>query len=214
MAFIVENGTVVANANAYITTAFFTDYHNDRGRGAVSEFSTNEKQSAIIRATDYIEGRFSLKFKGHRTNPTGQSLSWPRRDVFDEDDYLLVHSNEIPKELMNATAEYALRAILCGEVAPDPMKPTQKQDFSSVASSTQTGDITRGPLRKNKVDVGRGAVVEEKEYFSAQDISQIDDRSGFTGGLVSANSLPEYPAADLMLRRLLDTGNRRTIRGS
>ena len=214
MAFVVETGAVVANSNAYTTVAFVDAYHIDRGRGAWRSFGSGDKQTAIVRATSYIEKRFSLKFKGHRTNPTGQSLSWPRRDVFDEDDYLLVHSDTIPKELQEATAEYALRAILIQELAPDPLSPTQSQSFVSATSATQSGDIVRGPLKKTKVNVGRGAVEEEKEYFTKNEIDQFSSRNGFSGGVVTDSNIPEYPAADLLLRRLLATGNRRTTRGS
>jgi len=212
MAFTVEDGTVVTDSNAYATVAFVNDYHKDRGHSAWSEFGSGDKEKAIIRATDYLEKRFSLKFKGHRSNPTGQSLSWPRRDVFDEDDYLLVHSNEIPKELKHAMSEYAIRALLIGELAPDPLAATQPQDLSS--TTAQSGDIVPGPLKSTNVNVGRGAVEQAKEYFTKEQIDQFSIRNAFTGGVVGGSSIPEYPSADLLLRRLLATGNRRTTRGS
>ncbi len=212
MAFVVEDGTGVAGSNAYIDIAFANSYHSDRGHNAWKTFATSKRQTAVIRATDYIEKRFNLKFKGHRSDPTGQSLSWPRRDVFDEDDYLLVHSDEIPKELQQATAEYAIRALLISELAPDPPLPTQTQDFSNTTS--QSGDITRGPLKKTTVNVGRGAVEQAKEYFTQAEINQFSSRSAFAGGMVNGTNIPEYPGADLLLRRLIDTGNRRTTRGS
>lgn len=212
MAFTVEDGTGVPAANAYADVSFVNDYHGDRNHGAWQTFGTSQKEKAIIRATDYLEKRFSLKFKGHRSDPTGQSLSWPRRDVFDEDDYLLVHSDEIPKELKQATAEYAIRAILIGELAPDPPRQAQSQDFNT--TTPQSGDILRGPLKKSSVNVGRGAVEQAKEYFTQQEINQFSDRNSFAGGMVDTSTIPEYPGADLLLRRILDTGNRRTVRGS
>lgn len=55
----------VANANAYITLAFFQSYHTNRGND-YSDSSSDEQKAAIIRATDYLDTRFD--FRGVRLN--------------------------------------------------------------------------------------------------------------------------------------------------
>lgn len=65
MAFIVEDGSGVYNANAYMSVADVTTYLTERARNtAWSAATTANQQAAIIEATDYIEQRFGRRFKG------------------------------------------------------------------------------------------------------------------------------------------------------
>jgi hypothetical protein len=109
MAFVVEDGTVVADANSLCDVEFADEYFSDRAVVAWTG-SDSIKESALIRATDYIETRFGLRFKGSIADEE-QTLSWPRLYV-DADDI-------VPTAIKKATAEYALRA-LTAELAPDP----------------------------------------------------------------------------------------------
>ena len=80
MAFTVEDGSGVTGANAYATAAQVTEYLTDRGREAENNWSTKtaaEQQTAIIKATDYIEKRFFGIWRGSRTD-SAQALTWPR----------------------------------------------------------------------------------------------------------------------------------------
>lgn len=68
MALILEDGTGVAGANSYSTSALVSAYLTERNRSAENGwdgFSGTEKDAAIIAATDYIEQRFSLRFLGN-----------------------------------------------------------------------------------------------------------------------------------------------------
>lgn len=116
MAFVVEDGTGVADANAYITVAWADAYHTDRGNAS---WAGNDavKQQAIVRATDYIETRWEGRFKGSQEHLDPlQPLQWPRLYVYDLNGLPVAG---IPVALMRATAEYALRA-LSAALAPDP----------------------------------------------------------------------------------------------
>lgn len=116
MAFTVEDGTGVENANAYITVAFADDYFTDRG---VTAWTGTDavKQAAIIKATDYIETRWGDRLKGQPEflDPR-QPLGFPRLNLYDRAGQLV---EGIPTNLKKATAEYALRA-LSNELLPDP----------------------------------------------------------------------------------------------
>lgn len=67
--FILENGTGVANANAYASPTLITEYLTDRGRETENSWSTLTtavQQAKSIAATDYIENRFRDQFKGRK----------------------------------------------------------------------------------------------------------------------------------------------------
>lgn len=116
MAFTVEDGTGVADANAYITVAWANAYHADRGNTAWTGADALKEQ-AIVRATDYIETRWTGQFRGtpEFLDPL-QPLQWPRLNAYDANG---IAYEGIPDLLMRATAEYALRA-LSAALMPDP----------------------------------------------------------------------------------------------
>jgi hypothetical protein len=114
MAFTAEDGTGLALANAYVTEAFADAYFVDRGNATWAAASTGDKETAIVRATDYIDKRFGLKFKGVKQS-SDQGLEWPRAGAVDQDGYVF---DDVPRNLEKATAEYAVRG-LSAVLAPD-----------------------------------------------------------------------------------------------
>lgn len=115
MAFTVEDGTGKADANSYASVEFADAYFTDRAITAWTGAS-GVKQSALIRATDYIDQRWGSRFVGSKQFPdTPQALEFPRigydRNGVELDD-------TIPVVLKKACAEYALRA-LTATLAPD-----------------------------------------------------------------------------------------------
>lgn len=80
MAFVVENGTGLANSNALISAAFYREYHTSRGRTIDISVTDAQIQGWIVRATDYIVKRFGTRFMGSRTQST-QALPFPRTGV-------------------------------------------------------------------------------------------------------------------------------------
>ena len=112
MAFLVEPGTGIALSNAYDSVADIDTHHADRGNTAWADFTTPDKEFAIIRASDYIDKRFGIRFVGLRKIKE-QGLEWPRLDAFDQDGFLLSGPDALPRQLLKACAEYALRAAIC-----------------------------------------------------------------------------------------------------
>lgn len=108
MAFVVEDGTGLANANSYVSVADADAYFADRGITAWTGSST-VKEQALIRATDFIETVYGRRFRGSVVTDT-QALSFPR---------YITGEDEIPSDLKKATCEYALRA-LSASLLPDP----------------------------------------------------------------------------------------------
>jgi hypothetical protein len=100
---IIEDGTVVANANSWITDDEFTAYANSRGYDY--PLTAEDREPLIIRAVDYIQS-VELKMQGRRTDPVNQELPYPRAGVYLY--CVLVGSDQIPKTLKNAQAEAAI----------------------------------------------------------------------------------------------------------
>ena len=111
MAFIVENGSIVANANAYITVSEFDAYWIDRGE---TFEALPAKQAAIIIATQYVDLNFI--WKGSIVSDS-QTLAWPRSGVYD-DQGRAIANDTIPVKLKNAICEYAKRQ-LSSSIQPD-----------------------------------------------------------------------------------------------
>lgn len=114
MAFVYEDGTGKADANSFASVAFADAYFADRSI-ATWTGTDAEKQACLVKATDYIEGRFGLRFKGEKETEL-QALAFPRTGV-----------SGMPVNLLKATSEYALRAKAAA-LAPDP-----KMDASGLA---------------------------------------------------------------------------------
>lgn len=69
MTLIVEDGTGVNGANAYVDVAFVTTYLTNRNRETENLWSTvgtAPQEGAIVQATDFIERRWGLRFLGQR----------------------------------------------------------------------------------------------------------------------------------------------------
>ena len=212
MAFLVETGTGLPAANAYDSVANINSHHVDRGTSDWTNFTTLEKEQAIVRASDYIDKRFGRRFVGIR-GTKGQGLEWPRLSAFDQDGFLLSDVDAIPRQLLKAVAEYALRAVVCGILAPDPPLPVPKQDPTDMANrpaQAETGQLTR---KREKV----GPLEEDKWFETTSQVIGRNLAAGATGvksSLVNDFLIPEYPEADLWLEELLRSSmSVRLVRG-
>lgn len=101
MALIIEDGSIVANANSYVTDLEFTEYAALRGFTLPS--TAAEREYLLINAIDYLE---SKDYMGTRSTPADQVLSFPRYDVYAND--YLIPSDSIPQGLKNAQMEAAI----------------------------------------------------------------------------------------------------------
>ncbi len=107
MAFTVEDGTIVAGANSYVTVAYADTYNTDRGNAAWTGDDA-VKEAALIKATDYIEQKYAGRWISTPQSET-QDLSWPR--TFD--------AGVIPDRLMQAVCVLALESL------SDDLNPVQ-----------------------------------------------------------------------------------------
>lgn len=120
MTLIVEDGTGRADAQAYCSVAFSDAYHVSRGLTVWMSMLTEEKEAALVRATQFITQEYRRRWAGWRTSQT-QALDWPRVGVPVIDGPIeggLVASNIVPIEVQQATAELALKAAAV-DLSPD-----------------------------------------------------------------------------------------------
>lgn len=195
MAFTVEDGSGLADANAYLALADFKTHHDDRGRD-YSAFTDPQIQNAIVKATDYIEKRFGKMFRGIR-RARDQGLEWPRLEAFDNDGFLLQGSDAVPRPLQKATAEYALIVLrlASGELLPLPAPPFATIDETTgTVSGGQSGQIVR-----NRDKVGP---LETEQWYSDK-AKTGGGSAGIKSSVVDDLNIPEYPRADMWIEELL-----------
>lgn len=140
MAFTVEDGTVVADANAYITVAYATTYHDDRANTAWATATTATQQAAIIKATDYIEANFLFTTGG--VVDTDQTLQWPRWGAIDRNGNLF-DTNEVPGVVKQATAILALEVVNGTALNEGTGRKTKKEKAGPVEVEYSDGSATR-----------------------------------------------------------------------
>lgn len=124
MALVIEDGSVVANANSYITVAEYKAWADARG----ITYGTDEAvEQGILRAMDWFERQF---FIGNKANEN-QLLQWPRTEALIDGYY--ADATEIPKEVKTALYEAT-------KVELDGYSELNTQDRKTIRE--QVGDIS------------------------------------------------------------------------
>jgi hypothetical protein len=111
---IVEDGSIVANANSYVTTAEFTQYCADRNITISGTYG--DESELLILSMDYFEQQ---PFRGIKFIET-QPLQFPRSDLY-VDGYL-TDSDAIPKLVKDAQITIAV-SIMAGN---DPLSTVDR----------------------------------------------------------------------------------------
>lgn len=101
MALTVEDGSNVADADAYISLADAEDYYLEyQGAAWDATISDTLKEAAIRRAARYLN---AMWWKGERTHKRNQAMAWPRYGATDCDG-TLIPQGVVPVEIVNANA--------------------------------------------------------------------------------------------------------------
>lgn len=118
MTLIVETGAAVAGANAYADVPTVAAYAAARGL-AFSASPDVGNEAAIIRATAALDATYRGRFPGYKRTGRAQNLEWPRGQAYDVEG-LLIDSDSVPIEIVNATCEMAVRELANpGSMMPD-----------------------------------------------------------------------------------------------
>lgn len=127
---IVEDGTGVADADAYAELDAVADYAAARGLTFPSSPSAAGEE-AIIRGTASIEARYGGRFPGLRLRGRNQGLLWPRSAAYDVDGWL-IPADQVPVEVIQATCEAAIREFAApGSMMPDLARGGAIQSISA-----------------------------------------------------------------------------------
>jgi hypothetical protein len=113
--FTVEDGTGLAAANTYATVAeadtyLMTVYGPST---AWAGLDTEQKQTDLIQATQYLDAVYQGRWRGARAQAT-QALAWPRNSGEDDDGFVIPFDS-VPQKLKDACCELALR-VASGDV--------------------------------------------------------------------------------------------------
>lgn len=127
MAFVAEDGTGLPNANSFVDVAFADDYFATLGNTAWTGVDSL-KQGWLVQATSYICTVFRLRLGCYTPLAEDQALPFPSEE------------NGMPKALLTATCEYALRAK-SGPLAPDPL--VDASGFAVVTTRKKVGPIEK-----------------------------------------------------------------------
>jgi hypothetical protein len=142
--FIVEDGTIVADANSYATVESADAYHANRGSPAAwFDVDVDLKEDALRQATAWLDMRYGTAWFGNKVRGS-QSLMWPRVGIVDHDNILLP-ATQMPPALQKACAEAAL-AVLSGTV----LLPT----ISAGSTDIKQASTTVGPISTSRTFQG------------------------------------------------------------
>lgn len=97
---IVEDGTIVSNANSYVSVAETDAYlqANIFVYPVWSALTSDEKSAVVVWASRYIDDR--AIWNGYKTDNTS-AMRWPRTGVYDQDG-IAIGSHTIPHQLKTA----------------------------------------------------------------------------------------------------------------
>ena len=174
MALVKEDGSVVAGANSYADASDADTFQTDRGRQAWLDADAAVKDAALVRATDYIETRFGLRFAGDRLGDA-QTLSWPRSGAKYPGTGNDFPTDEVPVDIVNATILYAEQTIGTG------LLTSEMTELEIVPELDSTGRTVTS--KREKVDV-------------------LEESTQYSGGS-SLRTIQPIPQADRLVRRWL-----------
>lgn len=145
MAFVVETGAGLSNANSYASVSAADSYVADRGITGWTSLTQIVKEQSLVKATDYLEATYRGAWKGNRVSET-QSLSWPRYNVIV--DGFNFPANVVPTLVINACIEMALRASLGETLLADQGQRVKREkiDVIEVEYQDYSDPTQRYPL--------------------------------------------------------------------
>lgn len=99
---IVEDGTGLTDSNSYVSVVFADDYFSARGVSEWVTLTTEKKEQALIRATDFIDNVFQWCGKKATVE---QALRFPRVNIRDYEGNVITG---VPTCLKQAVCDVAL----------------------------------------------------------------------------------------------------------
>lgn len=164
-----------SSSNAYVTKDEADDFHGSLGSSAwVSETSASLKESAIVRATAWVDRRYSLEFSGARVGGRSQALEWPRTGAIDRAGQE-VDSSSIPVEIKRAVFQAALVELQNPGILTEVVDPTNP---IKVKEKLGPMEIQYNAVSGSKEDLRVG-------YLSVEEtLAPLLSKSGLSGAIL------------------------------
>jgi len=142
VAFTVEDGTLVAGANALASVADVDSYWSDRGGNtAWSVLSTAQKQAAIIKGTAYVGDESRYLYRGTKRG----RMVWPRTGAVERFGQPIADTT-IPWQIKDAVAVLAARSG-----ASEALLPDIKEGIESVGAGSARVQFRTDKEAKTKI---------------------------------------------------------------
>lgn len=107
------------------------EYLSSRGKKLSDELTDDNINSALLIASEWLDGRFESVWIGYKTDGYKQERSWPRTTaVVQVFPYYVYHTDEIPEQVVKATYEAAYREINSAGCLQTDYTPTPYQSVS------------------------------------------------------------------------------------
>jgi hypothetical protein len=171
MTLTIEDGTIVAGANSFVTLAEANAYFSARHDSAWEAAEDTAKERALVLASDYMTQAWRLKWRGSLVNAT-QSLTWPRSGVPVPDFF-----DPFEKQV-NVPLDFQDTYWLGSDVVPQEVKDAQMllaraqmDDAGAVANVLQAslGRVTKrekvGSLEVEYMTPGDGGDARQTTYY-------------------------------------------------
>lgn len=161
---VTEDGTQVPGANSYVTRAEADAYFTKRDDTVWLQSNFWERDAALVKAADYLEQKYRLRWRGSRVSGT-QPLNWPRRGVPVEDFF-----DPFFREV-NVPVAFVNTQYIAENAVPTEVKVAQfilaraTMDTSGASNVDLQADVDR-PIKRAKV----GPL--EVEYAGVDDLPQ------------------------------------------
>jgi hypothetical protein len=205
LTFVVEDGTGLQNSNSYCDVDTADAYHDDRNNDDWASGAPGDKEGALVRATQYIEGVYRGRWPGTRVkysqffdNYKFQALAWPRWGAYDVEGFPLPF-NALPRPLIYATCEAALREL----VRPGVLSP----DFN-IPAITSTGGGSGSVASQNAGGLKREWAGDTGfEYYQASTTTTSSSTTAATSAASAATTLPRISVIDGIIAPILLSGN-------
>lgn len=101
---IIEDGSVVANANSWATDDEYKQFAQLKGKSVPA--TQPDREAQLINAYEFMGFNYEDKMQGYRVTPQTQTGLFPRSDVFAYG--VLVGNTDIPQDIKNAQMLTAL----------------------------------------------------------------------------------------------------------
>lgn len=153
MTFVVEDGSGIQYANAYVSVAVADSYWESKAHDEMSALwlalTESQKEGAIVESTLFLDAEYGPQYRGHVLGSI-QGLLWPR-DALDDQGYRI---QPLPPAIVRACCELAPRASQSRLAEDQDIDGTVKSKTETVGPLTESftySNVVSGTKRYGSV---------------------------------------------------------------